>query len=136
MNFPETIPFLDLIGAELQRFAADKAEITCISNDQLCNSFGNTHGGVLMTLLDVAMLFAARSPAMPGDPPRARVVTLDMQTAFLRSAEGELRACGSVLHRSGTLAFCDALIWNDQDQVVARATGVFKTIVASSKAVT
>jgi acyl-coenzyme A thioesterase PaaI-like protein len=45
-----------------------------------------THGGALMTLLDVTMATAARSAACNPD---MGVVTIEMKTSFMR-AQGEL----------------------------------------------
>jgi uncharacterized protein (TIGR00369 family) len=94
---------------------------------ELLNSWAVAHGGVLMSLLDVAMATAARSfdRAGPG------VVTVEMKTSFMRPGEGEtLHASGKLLHRSSTLAFCEASVSNAQGQVCAHATGTFKYLRA------
>ena len=36
-----------------------------------------------------------------------------MKTSFVRPAEGELRAVGKLLHRTSTLAFCEASVFDD-----------------------
>jgi uncharacterized protein (TIGR00369 family) len=55
-----------------------------------------THGGALMTLLDVAMATAARSAN-----PDMGVVTIEMKTSFMQPApSGPLVARGRLMHRT------------------------------------
>jgi uncharacterized protein (TIGR00369 family) len=63
MDFSVNIPFVSLLGFELQRMADGHAEITYAPAPEHLNSFGVVHGGVTMTLLDVTMAHAARSVA-------------------------------------------------------------------------
>jgi acyl-coenzyme A thioesterase PaaI-like protein len=79
-----------------------------------------------MTLLDVVMAHAARSPNQPGHEQSPGVVTIEMKTSFLRPGLGRLVARGRLLHRSTTLAFCDALLYDGAGQVAAHASGTFK----------
>jgi uncharacterized protein (TIGR00369 family) len=59
------IPFMRLLGAELVRAVDGEAEIALTLADEHMNSWGVGHGGVVMSLLDVAM---ARQ-ASPGSKP-------------------------------------------------------------------
>ncbi len=88
------------------------------------NSWQVAHGGVLMTLLDVAMASAGRS--LDSSAPGA--VTVEMQTTFLRPAQGGTRllAAGHAYHRSGTMAFCEGEVRDAQDGLIAKAMGIFK----------
>jgi uncharacterized protein (TIGR00369 family) len=88
------------------------------------------HGGVLMTMLDVAMAQAARSVQTHASVDRAGVATIEMKTSFVRPAEGELRALGKLLHRTSTLAFCEASVFDDMGRLCAHATGTFKYLRA------
>ena len=63
MKFKVEIPFVDLLGFELLRFEKGEAEIAIELRPELENSWGVAHGGVTMTLLDVAM--ASCSPTRP-----------------------------------------------------------------------
>lgn len=54
------------------------------------------------------------------------VATIEMKTSFLRPAEHQLRAVGKVLHKTSTLAFCEASLFDDRGQLCASATGTFK----------
>jgi uncharacterized protein (TIGR00369 family) len=88
------------------------------------------HGGVLMTLLDVAMAHAARS-AREGDPGGGPgLATIEMKTSFLRAAEGRLVATGTVLHATTEIAFCEGSVRDATGAICAHATGTFKFVRA------
>jgi uncharacterized protein (TIGR00369 family) len=61
LPFPLRIPFVEELGLELWAFADGKAEVRVDLAEAHLNSWEVAHGGVLMTLLDVAMAHAARS---------------------------------------------------------------------------
>ncbi|MGZ5132763.1 MAG: PaaI family thioesterase [Caldimonas sp.] len=126
MKFRITIPFVDLLGFELLRFDHGEAEIAVQLRDELCNSWSVAHGGVTMTLLDVAMAHAARSPGEDGATEPSGVVTIEMKTSFMRPGLGRLVATGRRLHRTASMAFCDASVVDAEQQLVAHATGTFK----------
>jgi uncharacterized protein (TIGR00369 family) len=126
VQFQSRIPFVEHLGFELLRSEAGEAEIALELREALCNSWSVAHGGVVMTLLDVAMAQAARSPNQPGHPESPGVVTIEMKTSFLRPGLGRLLAKGRLLHRSTTLAFCDGLLYDGEGQVAAHASGTFK----------
>lgn len=130
MEFQIRIPFVEALGFELLRFDNGEAEIAITPRDEHLNSWSVVHGGVTMTLLDVAMAHAARSPR-PDEPRDQRgVVTLEMKTSFMRPGLGRLRAQARLLHRTHTLAFCEGSVYDTQDVLVAHATGSFKFVTA------
>lgn len=126
LKFPLRIPFVEELGFELHHFANGHAELRVDLDEAHLNSWEVAHGGVLMTMLDVAMAHAARSvhAAEPGCGPG--LVTIEMKTSFMRPAEGRLRANGKLLHRSSTMAFCEASVFDDDNHLCAHATGTFK----------
>ena len=84
MDFKVEIPFVRMLGFELVRFEPGEAEIVLPLRPELENSWGVAHGGVSMTLLDVAMAHAARSPGVDGVAETSGVVTIEMKTSFMR----------------------------------------------------
>ncbi len=126
MEFKVHIPFVQLLGMELVRFEPDVSEIHLALREELTNSWGVAHGGVTMTLLDVVMAHAARSPMQPGGDAQPGVVTVEMKTSFMRPGQGRLVAVGRRLHRTATLAFCDGEVRDDKGQLVGHASGTFK----------
>ena len=128
--FPVYIPFVEMVGLEHVSCDAGAAELAITLREELCNSWSVAHGGVTMTLLDVVMAHAARSPNQPGHPTSPSVVTIEMKTSFMRPGIGRLLAQGRVLRRTASMAFCEGSVFDDAQQLVAHATGTFKYIRA------
>jgi uncharacterized protein (TIGR00369 family) len=126
VKFPTTVPFADALGFELLRFENGEAEISCLVRAEQCNSFGHAHGGLLMTLLDIVMLHAVRSPAAGETVPQPRCATVEMKTSFFRPASGLLRGHGRTLMRTGSLAFCEGSVVDESGEVAARGSATFK----------
>jgi len=126
MKFPLAIPFVEQLGLELHRFEHGQAEVQVDLDTVHLNSWEVAHGGVLMTMLDVAMAHAARSMNAKEPDHGPGVVTVEMKTSFMRPAEGRLVAKASVLHRSTTMAFCEASVLDEDHHLCAHATGTFK----------
>jgi uncharacterized protein (TIGR00369 family) len=118
----DTIPFIRDLGAVLVRADSGVAELTLELQDRHMNSWGVGHGGVVMTLLDVAMARAGRS--LERDSPAT--ITVEMKTSFFAPARGRLRAVGRVLHRSITMAYCEAELCSGDGTLAAKALGTFK----------
>ena len=130
LKFALDIPFVEALGMRLWRYEAGAAEVSLELQPTLLNSWQVAHGGVLMTLLDVAMAHAARS-AREGEPGGAPgLATIEMKTSFLRAAEGRLVATGTLLHASAKLAFCEGAVRDASGAICAHATGTFKYLRA------
>ncbi len=128
--FPVHIPFLVGLGCELQRFANGEAELTLDLEDRHTNSFGVAHGGLLMTLMDVAMAHAARSQNLDQPDGGPGLVTIEMKTSFMRPGLGRISVVGTVLHATASLAFTEARVLDNKGRVCAHATGTFKFLRA------
>ncbi len=126
LEFKVNIPFVKLLGMTLEKFEPDMAEIHLELREDLTNSWGVAHGGVTMSLLDVVMAHAARSPSKPGGDAQPGVVTVEMKTTFLRPGQGRLFATGRRLHRTATLAFCDGEVRDAAGRLVGTSSGTFK----------
>lgn len=126
LQFAVHIPFIELLGCELLEFSCGRSQVALTLRQELTNSWGVAHGGLLMTLLDVAMAHAARSPAKPGGRLFPGVVTIEMKTSFMRPAEGRLVAHGLLLQRTATLAFTEGRVLDAEGTLVTHATGTFK----------
>ena len=124
MNFTAHIPFVELLGMRLTRFEGGQSTVLYEPRPEHLNSFGVTHGGAVMSLLDVTLAWAARSLE-----PEMGLLTIEMKTSFMRASPGDgspLTAHGRVQHRSSKLAFCEGEIRDAQGQLCAHATGTFK----------
>ena len=56
------------------------------------------------------------------------VVTIEMKTSFMQPAMGKLIARGRLIHRTATLAFTEATLFDEKDRPCAHATGTFKYV--------
>jgi uncharacterized protein (TIGR00369 family) len=129
LKFAADIPFVEALGMRLWRYEAGSAEVSLELQPTMLNSWQVAHGGVLMTLLDVAMAHAARS-AREGDEGAPGLATIEMKTSFLRAAEGRLVATGTLLHASAKLAFCEGTVRDATGAICAHATGTFRFLRA------
>lgn len=130
LRFPLHIPFVEELGLELWAFADGKAEVRVDLTEAHLNSWEVAHGGVLMTLLDVAMAHAARSINSRAPDHGPGVATVEMKTSFMRPAEGQLRAQATLLHRTPTMAFTEGSVLDEQGRLCAHATATFKYLRA------
>ena len=132
MDFLARIPFVDHLGFELLRLDPGVSEIAISVREELTNSLGVAHGGLLMTLMDIAMAHAARSPVEPGGEVLGTVVTIEMKTSFMRPGTGRVVATGRRMHRTVTMAFCEASVLDARGHLVAHSTGTFKYLKPAS----
>jgi len=132
MDFLVHIPFVEHLGFELLRLEPGVGEIAIDVREELTNSLGVAHGGLLMTLADIAMAHAARSPAEAGGEVLPGVVTIEMKTSFMRPGSGRVVATGQRLHRTVSMAFCEARLRDDRGHLVAHASGTFKYLRSSA----
>jgi len=123
MNFGADIPFVNHLGFELILFEGGRSEIVFDARPEHLNSFGVTHGGACMTLLDVAMAVAARSVDK-----EMGVVTIEMKTSFMQPARGKLSGKGHLMHRTASMAFTEGTIFDSEGRACAHATGTFKYV--------
>ena len=125
ISFGVHIPFVVELGFTLEKFENGHSEMHFSPRPEHQNSFDITHGGAVMTLLDVVMATAARSVA-----PEMGVVTIEMKTSFMQAAKTKgnenLVAKGLLLHRTKTMAFTEVKVYDASGQLCAHATGTFK----------
>lgn len=124
MKFSVRIPFVELLGFELLRMEGGEAEIAYRPTDEHLNSFDVVHGGASMTLMDVVMANAARSVELD-----MGCITIEMKTSFMRAAKGPLLAKGKLLHRTATMAFTEASVFDASGKLCSHGTGTFKYVV-------
>lgn len=118
--FGANIPFVGYCGIVPIRTGKDGTRLEVEIGDHHANQMGVAHGGLLMTLLDVAMGSAARVHA------DANVMTVDMQTAFVAPARGRLSGEGRVVRAGKSLVFVEGDVRDADGQLVAKGTSVFK----------
>ena len=124
IDFGARIPFVRELGFRLEKFEGGHSELRFAPRPEHCNSFGVTHGGVVMALLDVAMAAAARSARADSG-----VVTIEMKTSFMRPAPATLlTGRGRLLHHTRGMAFAEGALFDAEGHLCAQASGTFKYV--------
>ena len=123
MQFGAHSPFFNHLGFDLVLFEGGYSEIVYEPKPEHLNSFTVVHGGACMTLLDVTMATAARSVNQT-----MGVVTIEMKTSFMQPARGRLSGKGHLMHRTATMAFTEATIFDSEGRACAHSTGTFKYV--------
>lgn len=120
----DRIPFIKDMGIEVTDVQPGRSRLELSVQPRHLNGWRAVHGGVTMTVLDVAMAIAARSL----EPEVEGVVTVEMKCSFMQAGPpaGRLLATGICVHRSTTMAFCEAEVRDEADRLLARAMGTFK----------
>jgi uncharacterized protein (TIGR00369 family) len=121
--FGVEIPFVSHLGFELVRMEGGESELKFLPRHEHLNSFLVTHGGAIMTLLDVTLATAARSVDM-----EIGVVTIEMKTTFMQPCKGLLTGKGRLMHRTKSMAFAEGTIYDAEGKACAHATGTFKYV--------
>jgi len=116
------VPFTAHLGMEVERAEAGEATVVMDLVPHLLNNHGAGHGGVLMTLLDVAMANAALSRI---DYAR-EVVTIDVHVAFMSPSSGRLTATARATGGGRSVCFCEARVEDASGRVAAQAMGTFR----------
>ncbi|MDB5942974.1 MAG: hypothetical protein JWQ13_2540, partial [Ramlibacter sp.] len=125
--FGVEIPFVHHLGFELIRMEGGESELRYLPKPEHLNSFAVTHGGAIMTLLDVTLATAARSVDL-----EIGVVTIEMKTAFMQPCKGLLTGKGRLMHRTQSMAFSEGTIYDGEGRACAHATGTFKYVKRSA----
>jgi uncharacterized protein (TIGR00369 family) len=118
------VPFIKELGVEFLSAADGRSQVALNLEPWHLNSWSVAHGGVLMSLLDVAMAVAGRTL----NTGAGGGVTVEMKTSFLQPAKAgsRLLVSGYAYHRSTTMAFCEGEVRDTEDRLIAKAMGTFK----------
>jgi uncharacterized protein (TIGR00369 family) len=91
-----------------------------------CNGLGILHGGVICTMLDIAMSAAALGALRLA----GAVPTLELKTSFLAAARpGPLEATGRVRRLGRTIAFLEGELLGPEGEVLATASATVRVVM-------
>ena len=117
-EYQKKIPFLTHLKILTEELGQGTARLSVPVEKHLTNSMGTVHGGVIMSLLDIALCTAART-LHPGS---IGAITIDMSTSFLDGGSGaRLLAEARVLKDGRTMSFVEAEARNEDGTLVAKA---------------
>jgi acyl-CoA thioesterase len=122
--FRLNVPFIQELGVEFISAGNGRSVVALDLEPWHLNSWSVAHGGVIMSLLDVAMAVAGRSLEVDA----GGGVTVEMKTSFLQPAKegSRLLVSAHAFHRSSTMAFCEGEVRDGEDRLIAKAMGTFK----------
>ena len=122
-DYQKKIPFVSHLGLVTEALGEGTARLSMALPEHFTNSLGTAHGGVIMSLLDVALCTAARTL----HPDSIGVVTIDMSTSFIGGGSGErLVAEARVLRDGRSMTFVEGEARNADGSLVAKAIGTVK----------
>jgi uncharacterized protein (TIGR00369 family) len=117
-EYQKKIPFVSHLKILTEALGHGEARLSLPIESHLTNSLGTVHGGVILSLLDVALCTAARTL----HPESAGVITIDLSTSFIGAGSGEkLLADARVMKDTRSVSFVEAEAKNQDGSLVAKA---------------
>lgn len=115
-------PFFNFLDVEITSLSVGKATLTLPISENLLNTYGTCHGGVLSALADMVMGIATRTL-------KIKVVTIELSLNYLQPVQpgDTLIATANVVHQGRSLIVAEAEI-KCQDVLVAKGKGTFFVI--------
>lgn len=114
-------PFDEFLEMKYERTTENSVKVTLPIKPLFVNSVGVIHGGIISTLADVALC----NTVAPDEHGIQQVVTVDLTVTFLKGAKSEfLTARAFAVKKGRSLTHADCLIYDDQEQAVAKAKAV------------
>ena len=120
------LPFIDHLGIERVQNSEGRALLALQIKPEHRNSWQAAHGGVIMTMLDIAMSLAARLHihSAPGG-----LLTVEMNAKFISPGMGgRLTAEGKVIGGGRSTLFCEAEVRDEAGKLVAKGMGTLKPV--------
>ena len=125
-DYQKRIPFIQLLKLATDELGHGSAKLSLPVEPQLTNSMGAVHGGVIMSLLDVALCTAARTL----HPESQGVITINLSTSFIGAGSGErLLAEARVLKDGRSMSFVEGEARNADGSLVAKAVGTVRVLL-------
>ena len=117
-DYQKKIPFVAHLGLTTESLGEGTARLSMPLPAHFTNSLGTAHGGVILSLLDVALCTAARTL----HPDSVGVITIDLSVSFIGGAGGaRLAAEARVLKDGRSMSFVEAEAKNADGSLVAKA---------------
>ena len=122
-DYQKRIPFVSHLKILTETLGEGSARLSLPIEAHLTNSIGTVHGGVIMSLLDVALCTAARTL----HPDSLGVITIDLSTSFIGGGSGaRLLAEARVLKNGRSMIFVEGEAKNEDGSLVAKAIGTVR----------
>ena len=116
------IPFAERLGVRVLYCRVGDVGLELQLSEEHMNTWQMAHGGVIMSVLDIAMGMCAKTI----DDACEGATTVEMKTNFLKPATGRIVA-RALAHSAGrSLVFAESELRNQTDDLLAKASGTFK----------
>ena len=118
--------FRDLVGTELVEAEEGRAVVEVRAEERHLNPGGTVHGGVVGTLIDIAMAEALRPMTDEGERP----VTIEIKVNYLEPGKPGTLSCTASVRKGGKrITVVEAeVIQQESDEVVALAIGTYTRV--------
>ena len=117
-EYQKKIPFLQHLKIQTDELGQGSARLSLPVEREFTNSLGTVHGGVIMSLLDVAVCTAARTL----HPESIGVITIDMSVSFIGGGTGKRLCADARVMRDGrSMSFVEGEAKNEDGSLVAKA---------------
>jgi len=124
-DYQKRIPFIQHLQIRTEALDKGTARLSVPVEPHLTNSLGTVHGGVIMSLLDVALCTAARTL----HPESVGVITINLSTSFIGAGGGaKLYADARVLKDARSLSFVEGEASNEDGTLVAKAIATVRVL--------
>jgi uncharacterized protein (TIGR00369 family) len=124
-DYQKRIPFVTHLKIVTEALGEGTARLSLPVEPQLTNSLGSVHGGVIMSLLDVALCTAARTL----HPESVGVITINLSTSFIDAGSGaQLYADARVLKDGRSMSFVEGEAKNADGAVIAKAVATVRVL--------
>lgn len=124
------IPFATHLGIQLVEQGGGRAVLMLKLEPEHMNRFDVAHGGVIMTLLDIAMAVAVGTL----DPEALGTITVEMKTTFIAAATGTITVEGRCLLLGKSVSLCEGKAHGADGKLLASASGTFMLRHAKGRA--
>jgi uncharacterized protein (TIGR00369 family) len=124
-EYQKKIPFVSHLKILTETLGKGSATLSLPVEPHLTNSLGTVHGGVIMSLLDVALCTAARTL----HPESVGVITINLSTSFIGAGAGaKLLADARVMKDGKSMSFVEAEAKNADGSLVAKAVATVRVL--------
>lgn len=118
------VPFVEHLGIRILEKGDGLVRLRLDPRPELANSWSSVHGGVLMTMLDVALASAGRAL----DETCNGALTVEMKVNFIAAAMGPVLGEGRAQRAGRSLIFSEGELRGEDGTLLAKATGTFKLL--------
>jgi uncharacterized protein (TIGR00369 family) len=118
-------PVAELIGFKFVEAEPGRVVMEMQAGSQHANPMGTLHGGILCDIADATMGMAYATTLAPGES----FTTLELKINYLKPIwNAKLRAVGRVVRRGKTIGLTECDVFDEDDDLVARASSTCMTL--------